>query len=298
VLLAFYAIYSKLANNTSLDLNKFLIILKESGVFTIKTVSLLAFLSILNWFLEILKWKLLVGTITKINLKSATEQSLGSLTSSVFTPNRIGEYAAKLMYFPKKNRKSIIALNFLGNMMQMSVTTFFGIVALLGFQIQYQIELLNPNTITFGFVALGLLGFMIFRFRNRQFKIKGIAFSTLKRFFRQIPKLIYSKGLLFSMARYFIFSFQFYLLLYSFNVGLGYLDSMMIISSMYFLASIIPSIFIFDVVIKGGVATYLFAIAGVSTISTLSIISLMWLLNFAFPAIIGSYFVINFKRPE
>ena len=298
MLLAFYAIYDKLANNTNLDLNEFLNFLKESGVFSIRTIVFLVFLSILNWFLEILKWKILVGAITKINLKSAAEQSLGSLTTSLFTPNRIGEYAAKLVYFPKKNRKQIVALNFLGNMMQMSVTSFFGILALLGFQNQYQTKILSQNTIAFGLVILIVLSFIIFRLRNRQFKIKDMSFSTLKRFFRKIPQLIYSKGVLLSMARYLVFSFQFYLLLVILNVGLSYLDSMIIISSMYFLASIIPSIFIFDVVIKGGVATYLFAIAGVSTLSILSIISLMWLLNFAFPAIIGSYFVINFKRPE
>ena len=40
----------------------------------------------------------------------------------------------------------------------------------------------------------------------------------------------------------------------------------MVITTMYLLSSIIPSIFIFDVVIKGGVAVYLFSIIGIKGI--------------------------------
>jgi hypothetical protein len=73
---------------------------------------------------------------------------------------------------------------------------------------------------------------------------------------------------------------------------------MMVITSMYLLASIIPSIFIFDVVIKGSVAVYLFSIVGIDEFTILSIIMIMWLLNFVLPSFFGSYYVLNFNLPK
>ena len=73
---------------------------------------------------------------------------------------------------------------------------------------------------------------------------------------------------------------------------------MQLITSMYFLASIIPSIFLFDVVIKGSVALYLFSLIGINELVILSIVTCMWILNFVTPSIIGSFYVLHFKFPE
>ena len=79
---------------------------------------------------------------------------------------------------------------------------------------------------------------------------------------------------------------------------LNYLDAMVLITSMYFLASIIPTISIFDVIIKGSVAVFVFSYANIDELHMLSIITLMWILNFAIPSILGSYYVLKFKLPK
>jgi len=83
-----------------------------------------------------------------------------------------------------------------------------------------------------------------------------------------------------------------------FGVDVDYTKAMAIITSMYFLASIVPSISIFDVVLKGSVALFLFGYADVNELTILTIITLMWLLNFVIPSVFGSYFVLNFKLPR
>ena len=65
---------------------------------------------------------------------------------------------------------------------------------------------------------------------------------------------------------------------------------------MYFIASVIPGFVIFDWLIKGSVAVSLFGIYEINEIVILSIISFMWLLNFALPAVIGSYYVLTFDK--
>ena len=73
---------------------------------------------------------------------------------------------------------------------------------------------------------------------------------------------------------------------------------MIFITSMYLLSSIIPALSIFDVVIKGSVAVFVFSFLEINQLIILSIITIMWLLNFVLPSIIGSYFVLLFKIPK
>ncbi|WP_372795672.1 lysylphosphatidylglycerol synthase domain-containing protein, partial [Lutibacter sp.] len=128
---AFYFIYKKLASNQLLSFTQLqdqlsLLFSKNNWIL----IFLLLFTDV-NWLLEIYKWKLLASVEKKITFFEAYQQSLASLTASLITPNRIGEYGAKALYFKKKSRKKIVLLNFIGNMSQLTATTFFGLIGLL-----------------------------------------------------------------------------------------------------------------------------------------------------------------------
>lgn len=73
---------------------------------------------------------------------------------------------------------------------------------------------------------------------------------------------------------------------------------MMVILTIYLLYSIIPPIFIFEVVIKGSVAVFLFSVLSVNDLTILCVVTLMWLLNFVIPSVFGSYYVLNFNLPK
>ena len=102
----------------------------------------------------------------------------------------------------------------------------------------------------------------------------------------------------YSFIRYLIFSFQLYVLLLIFGVTINYFEAMILISSMYVLSSIIPTLLMFDVVIKSSVAVYVFSLAGIDELTILCVMTLMWLLNFVLPSIFGSYYVLQFKLPK
>jgi Lysylphosphatidylglycerol synthase TM region len=292
---AFYFIYSKITKNESLEFSTFLSFLNEKNVFSTKNISILILLSFFNWFFEILKWQHLVGTLKHISFISALEQSLGGLTASLITPNRIGDYGAKAIYFTKKLRTKIVLLNLLGNMAQMTVTTLFGLVGLFFFLNAYSIDINFYKITRFASIILiiGLLA--LFGMKQKRFKIKGVSFTAILTFIKSISIKTHSLNLALSFIRYLIFSFQFYYLLIAFGVDISYANAMMAITSMYVLASIIPTISIFDVVVKGSIAVFLFDYLHISELTILSITTTMWLLNFVIPSIIGSYFVLNFK---
>ncbi|WP_040280377.1 lysylphosphatidylglycerol synthase domain-containing protein [Psychroserpens damuponensis] len=295
---AFYFIYHKLTHNDDLDFHDFIHFLNKNDVFSFKNISILLFLSIFNWFFEILKWKNLVSFLTTISFKTALEQSLGALTASLFTPNRIGEYGAKAMYFKTDLRKKVMLLNLIGNMMQMTITVIFGCIGLYVMHSTYNLDINYFKMSRVLFIVVVIIGFAFLGFRQNTFKIKGLSIEKLKSFFRDLPFKIQLTAFGLSMLRYLMFSFQFYMLLIIFGVDILYLQAMMVITSMYILSSIIPSIFIFDVIIKGSVAVYLFSIIDVNELTILSIIMVMWLLNFVLPSIFGSYYVLNFNLPK
>ncbi|WP_397364605.1 lysylphosphatidylglycerol synthase domain-containing protein [Olleya sp. R77988] len=295
---AFYFIYQKLLKNDSLDFDHFLSFLKENKLFSTKNIIFLLFLSFFNWFFEIIKWRFLVSKIKDLSFLEATEQSLGALTASLFTPNRIGEYGAKAIYYSKTNRKRILLLNLISNMMQMSITVILGCIGFVLFYNNYDLTI-DYLRVSRGLIIMFVItSLTLFGIRQSKYKIKGFSIEKIRDFVSNLGANYLIFGLLLSLLRYAFFSFQFYFILTLFGVELDYFEAMIIITTMYLLASIVPTISIFDVVIKGSIAIYLFGLASVAELSVLCCVLLMWLLNFAIPSIFGSYYVLNFNLPK
>lgn len=287
---AFYYISNRIINNNALNNSDFLTFLQLNVLNDYSVILTIVLFSIINWSLEIVKWKILVSSITDISLYKSLEQSLSSLTASLLTPNRIGEYGAKAIYYPKYKRSKIILLTFLGNFSQMSITVFFGIFGLI-FLINLPHFFINKfifQSIVL-IIFIGFISIILFKKYLNSYWQKFI-FSI-----NDIPINIHFRNFLFSFLRYLIFSHQFYFIIMVFGGEIDYLSAMPIIFSMYFIASIIPGFVIFDWLIKGSVAVSLFSVLGVNELIIVSTTSLMWLLNFAFPSIIGSYFVLSFS---
>tara|TARA_R110002073_G_scaffold336208_1_gene531000 strand:+ start:149152 stop:149958 length:807 start_codon:yes stop_codon:yes gene_type:complete len=253
------------------------------------------FFSCFNWFFEILKWKTLVSYCKKITFVAAAKQSLGSLTASLFTPNRIGEYGAKAIYYKKGTRKKIMLLNLISNSTQMGVTVLFGSIGLLYFLLHFDvtIELFSLRKLAYLMVLLILLIVLGSTFGFK--KIRGFYIDKIIHFIKNIPAHIQFKNVLFSIIRYLIFSHQFYFLVYTFGIQTDYHTAMALISSMYLLASLVPSLSFFDWLIKGSVAVWVFSFIQADELIIITITLVMWLLNFGIPAIFGSYYVLNFN---
>ena len=183
-------------------------------------------------------------------------------------------------------------------MAQMTITTIFGVVGFIVFVNRFQIDINYYKVSKIVVILLMISFFAIFGIKQKRFKIKGFSLTSIIQFIKSIPLKTHSINLSLSLIRYLIFSFQFYYLLTVFGVDIEYTKAMVIITSMYFLASIVPSISIFDVIIKGSIAVFLFGYINVNELTILSITTIMWLLNFVIPSIFGSYFVLNFKLPK
>ncbi len=291
---AIYFIYYKLQYNDSINFEHFMKTLKINNIFTSQNISILLIFTLINYCLEGFKWKILVKEIRTISFKEAITQTLSSLTASIITPNRIGEYGAKAIYYSKKNRKKILALNVFGNLSQLFATIIFGLGGLLYVNIAYKITILK--TIYFELYALVFLVLIItISYYLKKRKISNKKIIKAIRFSKKISNSTIYFCVIFAILRYLIFSHQFYFLVTLFDLDISYFEAMGIICSSYILVSIVPSIFILDLAIKNGIAIWLFSFTGINEFVVVCITTLMWIMNFAFPAIVGSIFVLKFK---
>lgn len=286
---AFYFIYNQLANNDKLDWEKFIILFKKNQ--SVIGISFILLLSVLNRFFEILKWQNLVLHLDKISLPEATKQVLGALTAGLFTPNGVGEYAGKALFFEKSKAKKIIFLNLICNGIQMILSVVFGIFGLLYFNAQYTIITTKTVLMLFG-ICFFLFGILFF---SKRINFKGYSIEKLIHKINEIPKTIHQKNIFLAVCRYLVFSHQYYFLFLAFDVDLPYFTLMATIASVYFLASSLPTFQFLDFAVKGSVAVYFFGILGVNEWIVIFISTLMWFLNVVLPVVIGSYYVMNFK---
>src|SRR5690606_33521837 len=134
---AFYFIYDRITNTEQLDWREFGSIVTRPGSFWLIAIILL--LTFLNRFLEIMKWQNLASSFQQISIGKSAEQVLAAMTAAIFTPNGIGEYAAKALYYNKTQTKNIIFLNLVCNGVQLIIAVVAGLIGLAIFNSLYPI---------------------------------------------------------------------------------------------------------------------------------------------------------------
>lgn len=283
ILLAFYFIYTQLTEKNSFDWREYIIIIRDRLSFGFILIILI--FSVANRYLEILKWKNLVSFIEPITTFEATKQVLAALTAGIITPNGIGEYAGKALYYEKSKTKLIVFLNFICNGIQMVLTIIFGTVGLLF------IGYWKWSLLVVGASAVVILIYFI----SKNITIKGYSIAVFFQKINEIPKQIHGKNILLGFSRYLVFSHQYYFLFVILDVHLPYITLISTIAVVYFLASSLPSFQMFDFAVKGSVALFFFGKYDINEWIILFVSTLMWFLNVVLPVLIGSIFVLNFK---
>lgn len=264
----------------------------STTVFIVVVLGLLA--SLLNWGLEAKKWQLLINSRYVLNYKTAWKQTYGAFTASIMTPQRVGEYGAKALYYPKETRKTILWLTFLGNSAQLLITLIVGLVGLVGLVLLFELEINTLNAILIGvsLLFLGILGYLL---REQELLIQGLSIKNVLKKINDLRSVLIAKVLVLSFIRYIIFASLFYLTFGILGEWIDPLEALVLLGAYYLLISVTPSLFLLDIIVKGGIGIWLFSLYGIPESKILAAILFNWLLNFVFTAIIGSYYVIKFK---
>jgi hypothetical protein len=109
--------------------------------------------------------------------------------------------------------------------------------------------------------------------------------------------------LLLSAFRYLVFTTQYYLLLRFWGIKVHFVDAFELIAVVYLLTTLIPSVALTELGIRGSVAIWVFRIyqplsgmvPQVFNASVLSASVTLWLINIGIPATVGAFLIFRLK---
>ncbi|RZJ82095.1 MAG: hypothetical protein EOO47_01875 [Flavobacterium sp.] len=296
VVFAFWFIYVKLIANN--DLKEFATLMQSMPSAQIwLTLGSVVLLMLLNWGLEAKKWQRLIKQVEPIKLWLAIESVFCGLTWAVFTPNRLGEYGGRVFFLSPKRRVIGVVAMAVGNIGQLVLTDVFGAIAVCIFVCRF--VPIEPG-LYLAFLAIAVafcLFFLVFYFNIKW--LNGILLSM--RFTRKYKKFYailarYKKPelfkiLMFCLARYVVFSTQYFIMFLWLIPSLHFLDVLMLVSILFFVQSSLPSLDLLDIGIRSVTGLFFFKYITDQNTAVVACIASIWFINIIIPAILGSYFV-------
>ena len=87
-------------------------------------------LMFLNWSVEALRWNSLLRKVEEVKFTDALKATFSGVTFAMFTPNRIGEYAGRVLFIQTVSRWRVLIVTTIGIYAQLLCTILFGIIGL------------------------------------------------------------------------------------------------------------------------------------------------------------------------
>ena len=300
-----YSIYEQVRNQPNLQDALHKLRLSVTGAQSWKIYAALLLVPI-NWGLEARKWQVLVKPVEAISFLNAFKAILAGLAFSMITPNRIGEYGGRVLYVHEGHRWKAFSLTIIGSLSQLIVTLSIGLSGLL-------FLLTNPLTasgianyhIWISVMLYGTLlvtAFLVLLYFRLGQIIKWVEKIPKARPFLQhitviedLPVTILLRTISLSFLRYIIFVFQYILLLQLFNVEATILHSFWLISVLYLILAITPTIALAEAGIRGQVSLLLFTLVSANKFGIVGAATAIWFINLVIPALAGSLLFLSLK---
>lgn len=256
-----------------------------------------------NILLEAFKWKFQVRPIENINICKSYISIFTGMTAGMFFPNRTGNFLGRIFMLERGDRIKAAMVTVVGGMGQMIATVSFGLLASLFFVEKYRILLTVGSVIIITLSILLYFNIYLLKYLQllipKRYKEKTRSYMEI---FSQYTKKELLNILILSFIRYLLYSFQFVLLIWAFNVPLSYLNAMIPISLTYLIMMIVPFITITEIAVRGSISIMIFekwlimnGISSSFSAMVFSASSLLWIFNIAIPAVIGLFLTNRLK---
>ena len=301
----FYSLYQQVKAQPDIDSSIAIIKTLPFGADAWKFWMVIAFVFV-NWGLEARKWQILMKVLQPISFIAAFKSVLCGVTFSLNTPNRMGEFAGRILFVDEGKRLKAITLSVAGGIAQLIITMLMGCFGLIWLVINAG----DSETVT-GISAFWLQFFLyssilatvifIFFFFRFGWLIKLLEklpyadrFSKYINVLETFDAKILLRLLSISFFRYVVFVLQYIFMLQLLQVEQNVWVGSWIITVMFWILAIIPSFAIAELGIRGTVAKTLFAYSS-NTIGILTATFGIWFVNLFIPALIGSLLILGIK---
>ncbi len=253
-----------------------------------------------NWMLEAAKWKMLLEKIQPVPFRKAFASTLSGIAFSLVTPNKIGDFAGRILYLDDKNKLRAAIATLISNLSQTIITYIFGIAGLVYLNFAYpgnwQLLVLFA-----ALLSAALLLFLYFRidlvagWAEKRPWLRKVIISI--RILKRYSKKDLLQLLAVSCCRFCVYNLQFLLLANVLGAGIPWVAGFLVSGLMFWMITVIPSIFLADLGVRGYVAGLLFTDTAIASnsVAILAGSYMIWLLNLVVPAIIGSLLLLTIR---
>jgi len=265
-------------------------------------------LMVLNWGLEAKKWQLLMMGIQSLSYKRALRAIFSGQALALGTPNRIGEFAGRIVFLEEGNRLRGLSLSVVGSLAQIIVTFIMGVVGLMyvynslsdGITIFQEISTLWLKGLLSILIVFSIL-LTIFYYNLSWITkvVEKIKFVVKYRFVIEKLEDLHNKQLtkilFYSFVRYVVYVLQYVLLFQFFDVLLPWWQISCLVFVQLLILAIIPGIALAELGIRGKVSIALFGLLTTNTLGIIATATSIWMINLIFPALAGSLLILGLK---
>ncbi len=277
-------------------LNEYSTLLHKPGTWFYIVVLLIMML--LNWTLEAQKWRVLLLKIQKISLLHSLRAVFSGITISFFTPNRIGEYAARVFYLKNVSRIKAILATIVGSMNQLLITVIAGTIALIfelkdSFAESRTVYFITAAIMSAGIILVCRIYFSVPSLYNFLKKLK-----PLKKFDKYIRVFTYYHGqelgtiTIFSAIRYLVFTLQLTSLLFLFGANTDFFITYRLIAVIFLVMSVVPTFALTELTVRGSIALYFMHPYVENSTGIVAAFFSLWFINLVIPAILGAVMIL------
>lgn len=273
-----------------------LALLRQDGALT-GLLALILLLMLLNWTVEAGKWRWLMAPVERVGWRRALAATVAGTSVGLVTPNRTGEFMGRVLFLAPGHRVQGAFATALGSIAQFLVTLLMGAFGMLLLHISGRPFPWDDHRITIALLSLTLLVaccaclLYLFPVLLRQL---FLVLPVLKRLERASSVLNAYRPhelvvvLLLSLLRYGVFAGQYVLLLWVLGAGVSVIDAFAAVPVVYLVSTLVPTIMLTELGVRSSVAVAVFAPLGGDAASVVLATALLWSINVALPAVVGS----------
>ncbi len=257
-------------------------------------------LMLINWSVEAFRWSTLLRKVEYVSFIDALKATFSGITFALFTPNRVGEYAGRVLFINTIYRWRILIVTTIGIYAQLLSTILFGTIGLayvmLLSGVRHSTFYIEWTVIILLIISALLLFILYFNISLIENLLERSSFLSKAKIYLKVLLHYSSRELFFvlslSMLRYFVFTIQYILLLKIFNIQIPLIEESALIATIFLVQTIIPSIAIAEVGIRGNVALFFLTPYSSNQLGIVSAAWGLWLINLVIPAVIGMILIL------
>jgi hypothetical protein len=257
----------------------------------------------LNWLLETAKWRYFLLRQAPISWWTAYKAVLAGVAFALFTPNRVGEFAGRLLFIQQPYQWQAFAANLLGSIAQYLVLLGAGMLGAWHFYSDQWTEVFVGPLLPFVMLGAWLVLLVVFlqihqftpilkRLTNWKYLLRA---RPAVKVFEQTSHFDATWMLVLSGCRYAVYTIQYIAILYFFKAPVDFFTAFSGVATIFLLQTIVPLPAIASILLRGNLAVFIWSQAGVNEISALASTFVLWVVNLILPAFIGTFFLFNVR---